>query len=1069
MLFMKFIISTVVAILVFSAPIYSQKSTSPNFFDIQKQSLEYFKNLDPSTLQGKSKDRLLAKYKRWEWFWKQRVTSDGQFPNPMVIYNETVKKQAGSKNKGATTLAAPAADWKPRGPFGSPKNGGAGRVNRIYINPAFPKNVWVGTTVGGAWKSIDSGKTWSAKTDEIPVFGVTDIATSSTDQNTVYIATGDGEGGSATPNIQTHNAYSLGVMKSTDGGNTWRTTGLNWESSNAWLISRLLVSPVNSMLLLAATSQGIYKSIDSGATWTLTIGGNFRDMEFKPNDNKVLYACNGNEIYKSTDEGSNGSKLGTGIPSGIGRVALAVTPANPDMVFAVTADKTYWDNGELYVSTDAGKVWQLKATNLNFLGQQGWYNLSIAVSPTNIQEIYLGGLNIIRTTNGGTSWKTIASSKDTTGLAYIHTNIHDLVITKGSPSIIYACSDGGVFRTTKNDTTWIDISKGLEIMEFYRIACAAPNTNFIIGGTESNGINKFKDTLWSKVLNDEDGMQCLIDPNNSNIVYVGVNSGLILRSTDGGVNFDSLIIRGGKSVNSPIWITPYVFDPTNSKIIYSGYLDVWKNNTKTNITEKISEFSGKILNYIAVAPSDPLYIYAGNDEKMYCTTNGGDTWKEILLPKFGSITHLAIHPTNSRRIWVTISGYGTKKVFESFYSGDTWNNISEGLPAIPINCIVPQNYSPDRVYVGTDAGIYYHDKNQTQWVEYNDGLPKVIINDIVINYASGKLLAATNGRGVWEGNLIKCAAKTVEVSVLEDKKSFCQGDSVRLTASDNFLSYQWSNGETTKSIYAKTSGEFYVTAVDGNGCSFVSLPVVMSVIPVKTPEITGDHGDSTACDGSPITLGISHDFSGYKIMWSTGENGNFIKVTKPGAYYVSVTNPAGCSRISKDFVVKLGTAPAKPVIFAIKDTLVATLATGYQWYINGSKINGATQKYFIPPTGSIGKKAAVEVFNGTGCSTMSDEFLITVTSIEEEKAEQAVKLFPNPAGEVITLDMTLQTIAAITLEITNTAGASMQKLEFAPQGLSFTRNISLKEFPVGAYIITVHSGGRTWLRKITKE
>ncbi|MBI3259705.1 MAG: hypothetical protein HYZ54_09560 [Ignavibacteriae bacterium] len=1054
------------AFLVFLAPVYSQQSVSPNFFDIQKQSFEYFQTHKSSSLQEQSEYPLLAKYRRWERFWKQRVTPEGKFPNPMIVYNETVKKQANIKNKDASTLTAPPAEWKPRGPFGASVNGGAGRVNRVYINPAFPRDIWVGTTAGGAWKSNDSGRAWKVKTDGIPVYGVTDIATSPIDPNTVYIATGDGDGGSVTPNIQTHNGYSLGVMKSTDGGNTWRTTGLNWESSNAWLISRLVVSPSNPMLLLAATSQGIYKTIDSGATWTLTIAGNFRDMEYKPNDTNTVYAANGSEIYKSRDQGTTWSKLGTGIPLGAGRIALAVSPANPEMVFAVTADKAIWDYAELYTSTNAGKDWQLKANNLNILGKQGWYNLALTVSPTSVQEIYIGGTNVIKSTNGGTSWKYIAHAQDTS-IDYIHPNIHDICITKGNPSIVYAATDGGVYRTTKTDTNWIDISKGLEIMEFYRIACSAANTNFIIGGSESNGINKFKDTAWTKILNYDDGMNCLIDPVNSNNVYVGVNNGTIFRSTDGGVKFDTLIGGGGKS--STIWITPFVFDPTNSKIIYSGYIDVWKSNTKKNTIEKLSEFTGNTLNYIAVAPSDPMNIYTGNDEKMYSTTNGGETWKEMILPKFGSITHLAVSPSNPRRIFVTISGYSNKKVFESMYGGDVWTDLSQGLPLIPINCIVAQNFAPDRLYVGTDAGVYYRDKNLTQWVEYSDGLPKVIVNDLVINYAAGKLLAATNGRGVWEGNLIKCAARTMSAAALQDRTSICEGDSVQISAVEEFFTYKWSTGDTTKSIIVNKAGEYSVIGTDLLGCSYASSPVTISIIPVKTPEITGDHGDSTACDGSPITLGVSHDFSGYKIAWSTGETGNFIKVTKPGVYFVTVTNTAGCSRISKDFTVKLGTPPAKPVIYVTKDTLVATLAKGYQWYIDGTKIPGATEKWFVPPTGSIGKKAKVEVFNGTGCSTMSDDFVITVTSVEEEKVEKALLLFPNPAGEIITLDMALETVAPITLEITNTAGVSMQKFEFMPEGLTLTKNISLKEFPIGAYIVTVHSGDKIWIRKITKE
>ena len=172
---------------------------------------------------------------------------------------------------------------------------------------------------------------------------------------------------------------------------------------------------------------------------------------------------------------------------------------------------------------------------------------------------------------------------------------------------------------------------------------------------------------------------------------------------------------------------------------------------------------------------------------------------------------------------------------------------------------------------------------------------------------------------------------------------------------------------------------------------------------------------------------------------------------------------------SKTFIVKQGVAPPKPIISTSKDTLIASSATSYQWYIDGVALSGATAQRLIPPSGTLGKKAMVAVFNEAGCSTLSDDFVITVTSIEEEKTEQALRLFPNPAGQIITLDLTLETIVPTSVEITDMAGVSLQKLEFIPDNFSSRRYISLKELPSGAYIVTIQSGEKTWVRKITKE
>ena len=1084
---MKLAFFCLLAVLILTVQAFSQQSTSPNFFDIQKRSLEYFKARQsaPSKPEKDGKhereDGSYANYKRWEWFWKQRVTPDGKFPNPMVIFNETVKKQNDKNKKGDITLSPTAnAQWKPRGPFGTSSEGGAGRVNRIHLNPAFPNDVWAGTAAGGAWKSTDKGNTWTVKTDGIPILGVTDIATVASDPNIIYLATGDGDGVLYDKDVQDYVSYSLGVIKSTDGGATWQATGLNWQTSNARLISRLLVSPTNPNLVLAATSQGVYRTVDGGTTWTITQNGRFYDMEFKPEDPTTLYASTGNEIYKSVNEGSSWIKLNTGIPSNVGRVAIGVSSYNSDMIYAVCASKNNWGFGGFYSSSNAGQTWQAKTTKLNLLGYeadgndspkeefQGWYDLAIAVSPSSSQDVYVGGINIWKTTNGGTSWTCNAHWYGDNGLPYVHADIHDLAVSESSPSTVYTGSDGGVFQTTNDGRTWNDISAGLGIMQFYRIASSS-SSPILLGGAQDNGTNMLKNGEW-KLVNDGDGMNCLIDPNNPNTLYASAQSGDISRSTDGGENFPSFI--NSDITNEPAsWVAPYVFDPTNSKSIYAGFVNVWKYNSTSNKWRKISNLvNGNTLNYIAVAPSDTNYVYAGNDDELSFTSNGGKSWNAITVPsQIGSITHLAVHPKNPQKIWITISGYESKKVLESGNAGEAWTDISAGLPSIPINCILYQSNSPDRLYVGTEAGVYYRDNDLLQWQAYNEGLPNVIVSDLTINYNTKKLMAGTFGRGVWEGNLITCTAAPVSMAVAGGKAIVCNGDSVMVTATGGFSSYVWSNGATTQSIYVKTAGEYSVTATDVQGCSSVSPTLVFTVSTAKIPAIKGSNADSTTCEGNPISLDIGFGFAGFSIKWSTGDTTRSIRVSKPGTYTVMTVSAGGCVGLSKPFIVKSGVSPEKPTILISKDTLIASPANAHQWYIDGAQLFGATARWFIPPKETLGKKASVAAFNEGGCYTISDDYMITVTSVEEEKYQQAFSLYPNPAGEVVTLDMNLETLAPVSVEITNPSGSSVQKHEFTPEGLSIRQNISLKELPVGAYIVTARSSGKTWIRKITKE
>jgi hypothetical protein len=1079
------LLATVVVVAGLSTAVQAQQkqTTEPNFFEIQKKALEFYKNIKPDDKDDKELPEAggYAQYKRWEWFWQQRVTADGKFPDPMVIYNETAKSKADQlrrlQKQGAAVLSATDANWKEIGPAGVPLGSGAGRINRVHINTDFPDNIWVGTAAGGAWLSTNKGQTWTPKTDGIPSLGVTDIATTNADPRVIYIATGDGYGTGA--GVQTPMSYSVGVLRSADGGQTWQTTGLNWQTSNARVIRRLLLSPANPQLLLAATNQGIYRTTNSGVSWSLTqSGSNIWDMEYKPDDPTTLYACSGNVVYRSTNEGASWQALSTGIPNTTGRIALAVTSANPEMVYALCANGNTWMFGGLYTSTNGGQNWLLKASSPNIIGraldgtdsdnQQGFYDLCIAVSPTNANIIYVGGINIWKSTNGGSAWAINAHWIGAGGKPYVHADVHDLVTTEDNAAAVFAGCDGGIFQTKNNGTSWSDLSAGMGIMQFYRFSTAVGDPYLIIGGAQDNGTNRLKNGTWTQV-SGGDGMNCLIDPTNPSVMYSSIYNGKIDRSSDGGNTFSGFIYpqitnEGGA------WVTPFILDPVTPSVVYAGYSNVWKFSA--NKWAKISNLNIGTIIHLAIAPSDNKYIYAGNSGALRRTTNGGTTlaWDVVSVPA-GNISSITVHPTTPRRIWVTAASYTGKSVFESNDGGTTWADISDGLPAIPVNCLIYQKNSPDRMYVGTDAGVYYRDNTTNQWLPYSDGLPNVIVTGLDIHYGVSKLRAGTFGRGIWEGNLVNCNAPAVTVTVSGGKTTVCEGDSVRLTANAGFNTYKWSNGATTQSIVVKQSGDYSVVATDGTGCAGASTVTTITVSAKKIPAIKGDIADSSTCEGKPITLDVGFGFTSYKIKWNTGDTTRKITVTKPGAYSATATSDAGCVGVSTVFIVKAALAPNKPIITtnASKDTLSATAATKYQWKIDGVDAVGATGQKFAPPASANGKKVTVMVYNAGGCGTLSDPQVIGSIGVDEDIAEQALQIFPNPTVNMITLDLTLKTAKNITVEITNTAGASMQSLQFPSDNLSVHQNISLKELPAGAYIITVKAGEQKWIRKIVKE
>ncbi|MBL0343184.1 MAG: hypothetical protein IPP71_21365 [Bacteroidetes bacterium] len=257
--------------------ITSIKSENPTFFEIQSAFNNYWEGKIPEKGSG------YKQFRRWEWFWKQRVGAAGVFPPSDILMTEWMKYN--DKHGDATNERnSVAANWSFYGPSSSIGGyRGLGRINCMAFHPTNANTIWVGTAAGGIWKSTNGGTSWSTNSDYLPVLGVSDIAISNSNPNIMYIATGDGEAA-----FSLQNGYgdtkSVGILKSTDGGNTWNTTGLNWSVTSQKLIRRLLIDPSNNNILIAATSDGIYRTTNGGSSWSNQQSGWFMDLEFKPGD-----------------------------------------------------------------------------------------------------------------------------------------------------------------------------------------------------------------------------------------------------------------------------------------------------------------------------------------------------------------------------------------------------------------------------------------------------------------------------------------------------------------------------------------------------------------------------------------------------------------------------------------------------------------------------------------------------------------------------------------------------------------------------------------------------------------
>ncbi|MFQ5335089.1 MAG: WD40/YVTN/BNR-like repeat-containing protein, partial [Flavobacteriales bacterium] len=267
-----------------------------NFYDVQSEFNKYF--------SGKTRQRGdgWKPFKRWEYFMEPRVFPTGERPDPGQVWKEMMRYKSQRSQQSGNQLQGP-ANWQPMGPTSwtntSGWNPGLGRINGITVDPVDTSIIYIGAPAGGCWKSTDYGQTWTCLTDTLPILGVSSIAVDYTNHNTIYIATGDGDA------VDTR---SIGVLKSTDGGLTWNTTGLVWTIYQYRRIFKLLMHPANPDIIYAATNNGIWKTTDAGVTWNNMFSGGFYDIEFKPGDPATLYISS-DQFYKSTDSGNSWTQI----------------------------------------------------------------------------------------------------------------------------------------------------------------------------------------------------------------------------------------------------------------------------------------------------------------------------------------------------------------------------------------------------------------------------------------------------------------------------------------------------------------------------------------------------------------------------------------------------------------------------------------------------------------------------------------------------------------------------------------------------------------------------------------
>lgn len=707
-------------------------------------------------------------YQPIDWFYQQRAYPYGEMNRE--AYHEALQQAKElrtnpQKSNGVWTFAGP--------------NNIGGRLTDVEITPMNEDVIYLGTASGGIFKSEDAGDSFNPVFDDQLSLSIGDIVLAPSDPDIIYVGTGEANPGGGSL------AYDgNGIYRSNTGGESWSHIGLDDIGS----VGRIVVSPEDSEVAYVAamgylfennSERGVFKTIDGGESWEQVLYLNDStgaiDLAIHPQNPDTIYAVmwervrrlayfryggNGSGIYRSYDGGNNWEELSNGLPTGllVGRIGIGISQSNPDVLYAIYADRTGYFDG-LYKSEDGGDSWVQTndAVLNNMYASYGWWFGRLKIDPQDENIVYGIGLELFKTSNGGQSWQNI------TGIA--HVDQHEVAVSPSNSNRVYLGNDGGFYQSQNGGISW-EHNTSLPITQFYTAAIDASAPYRVYGGTQDNGTNRTlsgNPDAWAQIYGG-DGFYCLIDPTNAQYVYAEYQYGNLARSTNYGSTFYPAT-TGISSNDRKNWNTPVFMNPNNPSSLYYGSHRLYKSLNKAVNWQAISEDltngpGGGNQKYgtittIAVSRVDTNIIYVGTDDaNVWISQDNGTNWNLVSddLPNRW-ISRVVADPVQPSVAYVCLSGFRENEylphVFKTEDYGTSWIDITEGLPEAPVNDLIVWNDVMKRLIVATDVGVFYKDDGFEGWYLFAEGLPLVPITDLALDVPSGTLAAATFGRSMY--------------------------------------------------------------------------------------------------------------------------------------------------------------------------------------------------------------------------------------------------------------------------------------------------------------------------------
>lgn len=667
-----------------------------------------------------------------------------------------------------------------------------------------PMTYYMGTTGGGLWKTEDAGQRWNNISDGFFEMGsVGAVAVSTYNSNIVYVGMGE----HAPRGVMT--SYGDGVYKSTDAGKTWKHMGLKATQH----ISRIIIHPTNpDIVYVAAQGQlygpnkerGIYKSVDGGKTWKNTLFVNeltgAAELSMDANYPEIMYAAmwehqrkpnivisggEGSGLYKSTDAGETWTEMTEGLPEEKGKMAISVSPANSDKVYALIESDSNADKGGLFVSNNAGESWSMVSGD-NRLVQRAWYYIEVFTDPKDEDIVYVLSAPALRSLDGGKNWERITGT---------HGDFHDLWINPKNSLNMVIANDGGAAVTFDFGKTWSS-QVNMPTGQFYRI-----NTDNLFPYNIYAGQQDYSSAMVANMSVGRGGITMsdfspsaggesaflAFDPDNPRYVmggsYLGTIDVLDMKSKASTQVMAAPIQYLGREARNMKylynWNAPTLRSQHEENTFYHGAqlllrtrdMGVNWEEMSPDLTRNIDAKQGNgggpytneavgaenygTLAYVLESPHEAGVFYTGSDDGfVHITKDNGESWQNITPKNLGEalVNAIEVSPHDKATVYIATTKYKfnnhTPAIYKSTNYGSTWTNINSGIPNGSFTRVVREDpVRKDLLYAGTEKGLYLSWNGGKSWKPFQLNLPKTPITDIKIH--QGNLIVATSGRAFW--------------------------------------------------------------------------------------------------------------------------------------------------------------------------------------------------------------------------------------------------------------------------------------------------------------------------------